>query len=71
MTKRTRDHRESEEGAEADSTAVAAKPRVLTLRLLRNCYVKGVLGKKGQTYEFSWEEAQKRLAKTSGIWETV
>ena len=45
--------------------------KTLTLRLLRNCFVQGTLGKKGQEFMFPREEALQRMRKTNGVWESV
>lgn len=67
------DTAELEEGEELmpEVPGETQESKPLTLRLLRNCFVQGALGKKGQEYTFPREEALQRLQKTNGVWETV
>lgn len=70
----TADTSELEEGQElmpALESESSDERKALTLRLLRNCFVQGTLGKKGQEFTFPREEALQRLHKTSGVWEAV
>jgi hypothetical protein len=69
----TADTAELEDGQELmpDAPSVPQGSKTLTLRLLRNCFVQGALGKQGQEYTFPREEALQRLRKTNGVWETV
>ena len=60
----TADTGELEEGQElmpALERESSDESKTLTLRLLRNCFVQGVLGKKGQEFTFPREEALQRL----------
>lgn len=70
----TADTAELEEGQELTpvlESKSSDEHKTLTLRLLRNCFVQGALGKKGQEYTFPREEALLRLRKTNGVWESV
>ena len=70
----TADTEELEEGQEltpALESESSDERKTLTLRLLRNCFVQGALGKKGQEYTFPREEALQRLQKTQGVWEAI
>lgn len=70
----TADTAELEEGQElmpALESDSSDERKTLTLRLLRNCFVQGALGKKGQEFTFPREEALQRLRKTNGVWESV
>jgi hypothetical protein len=70
----TADTGELEEGQEltpALDGESSDEHKTLTLRLLRNCFVQGALGKKGQEFTFPREEALERMRKTNGVWESV
>ncbi len=70
----TADTAELEEGQElmpALEGESSDERKMLTLRLLRNCFVQGALGKKGQDFTFPREEALLRLRKTNGVWESI
>lgn len=73
QSRETADTGELDEGQELmpDIPSVPQESKTLALRLLRNCFVQGTFGKKGQEYTFPREEALKRLQKTSGIWEAA
>jgi hypothetical protein len=70
----TADTGELEEGQEltpALESESSDERKTLTLRLLRNCFVQGALGRKGQEFTFPREEALERMRKTNGVWESV
>lgn len=73
--KESADTTELEEGQELTPVISSEPPeppkKTLTLRLLRNRFVQGAFGQKGQEYTFPREEALKRLEQTSGVWEAV
>ncbi len=62
---------ERREAIQNEGEQAAKEKNPITLRLLKNCYIRGNLEMKGFEMTLPYEVAQKKMQTTSGLFEVV